>query len=180
MSYDRSADTRSSRDDRGGSRGDAHRRDANLDCKVYVGNLGSRPPRREDLEYEFSYYGKLRNVWVARSPPGFAYVEFEDTRDARDACRGLDGKQMDGRRLRVEMCHGRSRPKPWQRDGDRGDRRRSRSPRRRSRSRSRSRSGGHRNGRSNGDKSESPYRSKSNSRGRSRSRSRDSRSRSRD
>jgi RNA recognition motif-containing protein len=31
-------------------------------------------------------------VWVARNPPGFAFVEFEDPRDAEDAVRGLDGR----------------------------------------------------------------------------------------
>jgi len=61
------------------------------DRKVYVGNLGSNASRSE-LEDEFGYYGKLVSVWVARNPPGFAYVLFEDARDARDACRGLDGK----------------------------------------------------------------------------------------
>ncbi len=36
-------------------------------------------------------YGPLRNVWVARNPPGFAFVEFEDPRDAEDAVKALDG-----------------------------------------------------------------------------------------
>jgi len=78
----------------------------NLAFKVYVGNLGDRPPRREQLEDEFSYYGPLRNVWVARSPPGFAYIEFESKRDAIDACRGLDGKNIGGQRIKVEMAKG--------------------------------------------------------------------------
>lgn len=62
-----------------------------LDCKVYVGDLGSGASKQE-LEEAFSYYGPLRNVWVARNPPGFAFVEFEDMRDAEDAVRGLDGR----------------------------------------------------------------------------------------
>ena len=62
-----------------------------LDCKVYVGDLGS-DANKQDLEDAFSYYGRLRNVWLARNPPGFAFVEFEDSRDAEDAVRGLDGR----------------------------------------------------------------------------------------
>ncbi len=69
-----------------------HRRDSdgNLDCKVYVGDL-PRDASEKELERAFSYYGPLRNVWVARNPPGFAFIEFEDPRDADDASRGLDG-----------------------------------------------------------------------------------------
>lgn len=58
------------------------------DCKVYVGDLGNNASKQE-LEDAFGYYGPLRNVWVARNPPGFAFVEFEDARDAEDAIRGL-------------------------------------------------------------------------------------------
>ena len=67
-----------------------YRRDSGLDCKVYVGDL-PRDASEKDIERAFSYYGPLRNVWVARNPPGFAFVEFEDNRDADDAVRGLDG-----------------------------------------------------------------------------------------
>ncbi|KAI5636152.1 RNA recognition motif domain-containing protein [Phthorimaea operculella] len=75
------------------------------DCKVYVGDLGNNASKPE-LEDAFSYYGPLRNVWVARNPPGFAFVEFEDPRDAEDAVRGLDGRTICGRRARVEMSNG--------------------------------------------------------------------------
>ncbi|UYV75143.1 SRSF7 [Cordylochernes scorpioides] len=91
-------------------------RDSPLDCKVYVGDLGSSGTKHE-LEDAFSYYGPLRNVWIARNPPGFAFVEFEEARDARDAVRGLDGKILCGRRVRVELSTGKSRqtyrPKPF-------------------------------------------------------------------
>ncbi|XP_066971223.1 serine/arginine-rich splicing factor 7-like isoform X4 [Macrobrachium rosenbergii] len=79
-----------------------------LDCKVYVGDLGSGASKQE-LEEAFSKYGPLRNVWVARNPPGFAFVEFEDVRDAEDAVRGLDGRTICGRRVRVELSTGKSR-----------------------------------------------------------------------
>lgn len=31
------------------------------------------------------------SVWVGRKPPGFAFIEFEDRRDADDAIRALNG-----------------------------------------------------------------------------------------
>ncbi|XP_037724276.1 RNA-binding protein 1 isoform X2 [Drosophila subpulchrella] len=83
-------------------------REWDLACKVYVGNLGSSASKYE-IENAFSKYGPLRNVWVARNPPGFAFVEFEDRRDAEDATRGLDGTRCCGTRIRVEMSSGRSR-----------------------------------------------------------------------
>lgn len=78
------------------------------DCKVYVGDLGSNASQTE-LEDAFSYYGPLKNVWLARNPPGFAFVEFEDPRDARDSVRGLDGRRVCNRRITVEMSTGRTR-----------------------------------------------------------------------
>ncbi|XP_012349959.1 RNA-binding protein 1 isoform X2 [Apis florea] len=118
-------------------------REWDLSCKVYVGNLGNSASKHE-IESAFSKYGPLRNVWVARNPPGFAFVEFEDPRDAEDAVRGLDGTRCCGTRVRVEMSSGRSRrASGGRRPGPRYSRSRSRSPRRRSlgrypRSRSRS------------------------------------------
>ena len=32
-----------------------------------------------------------RSVWVARKPPGFAFIDFDDKRDAEDALRDIDG-----------------------------------------------------------------------------------------
>ena len=59
-------------------------------------------------------------MWVACNPAGFAFVEFDDERDAEDAVRGLDGTQMCGVRVRVEHSTGRVRPKPWARGGGGG------------------------------------------------------------
>lgn len=41
-------------------------------------------------------YGPLRSVWIARKPPGFAFIEYEDTRDAEDAVRKMDGAWQPG------------------------------------------------------------------------------------
>ena len=92
------------------SRGDADRkRTEQLSCKVYIGNLGDKPPHKDDIEEEFEKYGKLVSVWIARSPPGFAYIEFEDEQDAKVAVTEMDGKQLCGRRIVVEMSHGKVR-----------------------------------------------------------------------
>lgn len=83
-------------------------RDWDLKCKVYIGNLSSHATKSE-LEAAFSKYGPLRNAWVARSPPGFGFVEFEDSRDAEDAVRHLDGVRLCGERIKVEMSTGKTR-----------------------------------------------------------------------
>ncbi|KAG6591635.1 serine/arginine-rich splicing factor RSZ22A [Cucurbita pepo subsp. pepo] len=68
--------------------------------RVYVGNLDPRVSERE-LEDEFRVFGVIRSVWVARRPPGYAFIDFDDTRDARDAIHELDGKNG----WRVELSH---------------------------------------------------------------------------
>ena len=83
-------------------------REWKLGCKVYIGNL-AEGASKADIEGAFSKFGPLRNVWVARNPPGFAFVEFEDGRDAEDACRQLDGTRIAGGRIKAEMSHGRTR-----------------------------------------------------------------------
>ena len=75
--------------------------------KVYVGNLGNNGSKRE-LEREFERFGRLHDVWVARNPPGFAFVEFQDLRDAEDAIKSLDGARICGERVRVEMARNRN------------------------------------------------------------------------
>ncbi|XP_019615995.1 PREDICTED: serine/arginine-rich splicing factor 1B-like [Branchiostoma belcheri] len=82
---------------------------ANNDCRIYVGNL---PPdiRVKDIEDIFYKYGNIRHIDLKnkRGPP-FAFVEFDDKRDAEDAVRGRDGYNYDGYRLRVEFPRGTSR-----------------------------------------------------------------------
>ena len=79
--------------------------------KVYVGNLSNNVSKYE-LEDVFNRYGKLKNVWVARNPPGFAFVEFEDERDAYDAVKALDGTRICGSRAVVSITFAPYNPYP--------------------------------------------------------------------
>ncbi|GBG59400.1 hypothetical protein CBR_g38426 [Chara braunii] len=83
--------------------------------RVYVGNLDQRVTERE-LEDEFRSFGVLRSVWVARKPPGFAFIEFDDPRDADDAIRALDNK--NGWRVELSRSSGGGGGGPRGRGGD--------------------------------------------------------------
>ncbi|PSN39910.1 hypothetical protein C0J52_07952 [Blattella germanica] len=74
--------------------------------RVYVGGL-SDGIKKEDLESEFEKYGKLNSVWVAFNPPGFAFIEFANQDEAETACDSLNGSEMLGSKLRVEISRGR-------------------------------------------------------------------------
>ncbi|OVA02646.1 RNA recognition motif domain [Macleaya cordata] len=74
---------------------------------LYVGNLPGDIRERE-VEDLFYKYGPIVDIdlKIPPRPPGYAFVEFEDARDAEDAIRGRDGYSFDGHRLRVELAHG--------------------------------------------------------------------------
>merc|ERR1711966_20701 len=95
-------------------------------CKVYVGNLCSNIDER-DVQDTFSKFGSIRNVWIARNPPGFAFVTFEDPKDAEDAVKEIDGQELErerlterGQRVRCEVSHGRGKGGGGGRGNDRG------------------------------------------------------------
>ncbi|KRY28634.1 Serine-arginine protein 55 [Trichinella spiralis] len=113
-----------------------------MGTRVYVGRIPYRATER-DIEKFFRGFGRIREIFLKN---GYGFVEFEHTEDADDACYELNGREMFGERLIVEIArgtpHGRDRY-GWRQSyrvrSDRYDRRRSRS-RSRSRSRRRSRS----------------------------------------
>lgn len=84
-------------------------------ASVYVGGL-SEDIQKEDLEREFGKFGTLTKVWVARNPPGFAFIEFEDDQDANEAIKEMNGAMINGAEIKCDLSRGRSR------DGGRGGR----------------------------------------------------------
>ncbi|KAK6190146.1 hypothetical protein SNE40_002076 [Patella caerulea] len=78
------------------------------DSRIYVGNL---PPdiRNKDIEDLFYKFGRITFIDLKnRRGPPFAFVEFEDPRDAEDAVHHRDGYNYDGYTLRVEFPRGAS------------------------------------------------------------------------
>ncbi|KAJ8572851.1 hypothetical protein K7X08_009362 [Anisodus acutangulus] len=78
-----------------------------LSRTIYVGNLPGdiREREVEDLFYKYGPIVEI-DLKVPPRPPGYAFVEFEDPRDADDAIRGRDGYDFDRHCLRVELAHG--------------------------------------------------------------------------
>lgn len=69
---------------------------------VFVGNL-PLDIRQREVEDLFGKYGRLEDIdlKLPSRPPGFAFIEFSDARDASDAVKGRDGYDLGGVRLRV-------------------------------------------------------------------------------
>lgn len=70
---------------------------------MYIGDL-AESVKKEDLEEECGRFGKLREVWLAHHPPGFAFVEFISNKDAADVIDAFDGKMLCGSKVRVEYA----------------------------------------------------------------------------
>ena len=62
----------------------------NLRSKVFVGGLKDCGTEKQ-LKQIFEKFGQVRTVWMAHNPPGFAFIDYYDERDAKDACDELDG-----------------------------------------------------------------------------------------
>ena len=79
---------------------------------LYVGNL-SYDTTEDTLRTLFAEYGEIDSVnlitdrYTGRSR-GFAFVEMSTEKAAAEAIRGLNGKQVDEREIRVD----KAKPKP--------------------------------------------------------------------
>ncbi len=75
--------------------------------KLYVGNL-SYQTGEEKLREAFSAYGTVSSVTIIEGK-GFGFVEMESGEAATAAKEALDGKELDGRNIKVDEA--RPRPK---------------------------------------------------------------------
>uniref|UniRef100_A0A914WIS7 RRM domain-containing protein n=1 Tax=Plectus sambesii TaxID=2011161 RepID=A0A914WIS7_9BILA len=165
-------------------RGDDRDRRGSSNVSLYVRHIADTT-RPDDLRRVFEKYGPIKDIYIpmdyyTRRARGFAYVEYEDPRDAKDAMHELDRFRMNGREIEIEFAIGDRKTShqmrrkygaddaPAERSRDRP---RDRDRRRRSRSRSHDRAGKERGG---------ERQRRSRSRSGSRSKSREGKSRERD
>jgi len=85
--------------------------------KLYVGRISERT-RERDLEDLFSKFGKITCIELKL---GYAFVEFEDRRDAEDALKEVHGTDFLEHRITVEFSYSSqgypSRKKSYPGDG---------------------------------------------------------------
>eukprot|EP01097_Dermamoeba_algensis_P007309 TRINITY_DN4602_c0_g1_i1.p1 TRINITY_DN4602_c0_g1~~TRINITY_DN4602_c0_g1_i1.p1 ORF type:complete len:203 (-),score=40.03 TRINITY_DN4602_c0_g1_i1:267-875(-) len=108
---------------------------------LFVGGLSAHT-KTQDVAHAFKKFGRLLRCDIptpgGRSK-GFAFVEFEDERDAEEAFNGMRNKKICGREVSLQFAK-RSPSSAWRyrNNEDRRERRRRRDSSSRSRSRSRS------------------------------------------
>ncbi|KAJ3202172.1 hypothetical protein HDU82_007552 [Entophlyctis luteolus] len=77
---------------------------------LFLGRLGTRVETSE-LEDIFGKFGKVNRLDIKRGQQyNFGFVEFDEKRDAEDAQKDCDGKELsDGSRVVVEFAKGTGR-----------------------------------------------------------------------
>ncbi len=84
-----------------------------MGTKLYVGNLDFNTTE-DSLRAAFSANGRVvKNITIPSDrdtgrPRGFAFVEMGSEGDAKAAMAALDGKDLDGRRLKVNEAQERA------------------------------------------------------------------------
>ncbi|MBT5537196.1 RNA-binding protein [Candidatus Poribacteria bacterium] len=73
--------------------------------RLYVGNLNYQTTA-DGLTSVFEEYGEVSDVTVIEGK-GFAFVEFTDDDSAAKAIEGLNGVDVDGREIRVDVANPR-------------------------------------------------------------------------
>ena len=97
---------------------------------MYVGNLPFKTSN-EELQELFSEHGEVTDIYMPMDrdsgrPRGFAFVTMSSKEEMESAIKGLDGRELEGRALRINEAQPREeRGGGGGRGGDRrgGDRR---------------------------------------------------------
>ncbi|XP_067613387.1 transcription factor mef2A [Eurosta solidaginis] len=79
-----------------------------VNSRVFVGNLNTFQCSKTDVERMFQIYGRLAGISMHK---GYAFVQFTNPFDARNACHGEDGRMVLSQTLDVNMV---AEPKPHQ------------------------------------------------------------------
>ena len=79
-----------------------------MSVRVYIGKM-SFVTTEDPLKNAFAQYGNVLSAEVIRDKvteqsKGFGFVEMETEEDAKKAIAGLNGKDLEGRRLRVNFA----------------------------------------------------------------------------
>ena len=83
-----------------------------ISSRIFVGNL-SYETSQADLETLFAEAGPVKEVFLpidraTDRPRGFAFIEFDDGSAVASAIEKLDGKELNGRNLRVSEARDRA------------------------------------------------------------------------
>ncbi len=70
--------------------------------KLFVGNL-SYQLTEEEFKNTFEPYGSIKNLRLLTNK-GFGFVEYETLEEAQKAIENLNGKELKGRPMRVELA----------------------------------------------------------------------------
>jgi RNA recognition motif-containing protein len=81
--------------------------------KIYVGNLSYRTTE-QTLTTAFSQYGEVASTVVIKDrytdqSKGFGFVEMADAEAANTAIAALNGQELDGRQVRVNIAEDKPR-----------------------------------------------------------------------
>lgn len=98
-----------------------------MSTKLFVGNLSFKITEN-DLQDAFAAYGSVveTNLMMDRMsgrPRGFAFVTMGSEEEAQKAIEALNGKELDGRALTVNVARPREERPPGGGGGSRGPRR---------------------------------------------------------
>ena len=83
-----------------------------MENKLYVGNIPFQLEERQ-LEDTFAVYGSVKSVKIITDretgrSKGFGFVEMETEDQAQECVSNLDGKDLNGRNIRVNIARERT------------------------------------------------------------------------